>query len=71
MLTKMAAFFFTSLCTAMMIKVYAHIRVYCSIIFAERLAKLSDVETKWEAKKAVLDRELEKMEKLLAITFDR
>ena len=41
------------------------------IINADRLAKLSDLETKWEGKKLILDEELEKVEKLLATTFDK
>ena len=42
--------------------------MYC---IAERSSKLADVESKWEGKKVNLDGELEKMEKLLADTFDR
>ena len=51
---------------------YAHaISSLSVLLFAERQAKLAEVESKWEEKKEVLDQELAKLEMMLASTFDR
>ena len=41
------------------------------LLYTERLARLAEVEAKWEEKKEALDSELEKLERTLANTFDK
>lgn len=42
-----------------------------SLLFPDRVARLADIEARWEAKKQTLAAELERVERLLAGAYDK
>ncbi len=50
---------------------FSYIYQYCHVVISDRLSRLTELEDDWNVKKKLLDEEFEKLQKMLASTFDR